>query len=124
MAAQDGSARAIADIVDFVSVHYYLRNYPRQGLAVVLNELKGWTRKPLVVEEAGHPTSEGFGDDAAQARFMSDAKQAVRSTDTSGLLVWTLYDFPQHAGNSEGHYGLFRADDSAKPAAGVFKNDR
>jgi hypothetical protein len=122
MAAQDGSAPAVVDMVDFVSVHYYLRNYPRQSLGAVLNELKGWTRKPLVVEEAGHPTSEGFGDDAAQERFMLDVMQAVKSTDTSGLLVWTLYDFPQHASNSEGHYGLFRADDSAKPVVEVFRD--
>ncbi|HKP54544.1 MAG TPA: cellulase family glycosylhydrolase [Chloroflexia bacterium] len=121
-AAWDGSAPVVADMVDFVSVHYYLRNYPGRDLVAVLNELKGRTRKPLVVEEAGHPTSAGFGDDAVQARFMADVIRDVRATDISGLLVWTLYDFPQHVGNSEGHYGLFRADDSAKPAVEAFKH--
>ena len=109
-------------IVDFVSVHYYLRNYGGTSLETVLKGLKAQTRKPIVVEEAGYATYEDTGTEQDQAKFVGDVMSAVKRTNTSGALMWTLYDFPAHATNSEGHYGLFRADDTPKPAAAIFKS--
>jgi endo-1,4-beta-mannosidase len=114
------AGRSVAGIVDFVSVHYYLRNYKDQAPEAVIRNMKEQTRKPVLVEEAGQPTISGFGDDDDQARFLGDVMHAVIATDTSGLLAWTLYDWPRHAGNSEGHYGFYRADDTPKPAAQTF----
>lgn len=118
---QPAGGLTVTGLVDFVSIHYYLRNYRDKSLETVLRELRAQTRKPLLVEEAGQPTITGFGDDAEQARFISDTMRAVTATNTSGALVWTLYDWPRHADNSEGHYGLLRPDDTAKPAADAFR---
>jgi endo-1,4-beta-mannosidase len=114
----------VVDLVDFVSVHYYTRNYPGESLYTVLEGMKKLTRKPIVVEEIGQATLIGgidmSGDDEMQAGFMSDALDGVQTANVSGMLVWTLYDFPSHANGSEGYYGLVRADDTWKPAAEVF----
>ena len=112
----------LLDIVDFASVHYYSRNYGQTSLSTVLTQMKGQTRKPLLVEEAGYATLEGPQSEQEQARFVGDVMSAVRTTNTSGALVWTLYDFPAHADNSEGHYGLFRPDDTQKPAVDTFRD--
>src|SRR5262249_14848640 len=82
----DTAGLRVTSLVDFVSVHYYLRNYPGKSAETVLAELKTQTRKPLLIEEAGQPTITGFGDDADQAHFISDVMHSVVSTNTSGAL--------------------------------------
>ncbi len=115
----------VNDLVDFVSVHYYTRNYPGTSLYNVLQATKQLTNKPIVVEEIGQATLPGgedmSGDEDVQARFLDEALQGARAANASGVLVWTLYDFPSHANGSEGHYGLVREDDTLKPAAEVFR---
>ena len=108
-------------LVDFISFHYYSRNYPGRSLRDVLLELRSWTDKPLLVEEAGQSSAgEGAGSEEAERAFyantLPDAAEGV------GLLGWTLHDFPNHAANSEGHYGLYRSDDTAKPAITTFRD--
>ena len=109
----------VLGMVDFVSVHYYKRNYGNKSAADVLRDLRKVTRKPILVEEAGDSTVDGTTGEEEQARFLGVVMSDVQAVDASGALVWTLYDFPAHATNSEGHYGLFRADDTPKPGAGV-----
>lgn len=115
----------VADMVDFLSVHYYTRNYPGKSLWAVLDETKQRTSKPIVVEEMGQATLVGgvdeSADEAVQAQFLNEAMGGAQAADVSGVLIWTLYDFPTHANGSEGYYGLLRADDTPKPAAEVFK---
>ncbi|MEO8288619.1 MAG: hypothetical protein ABI670_19550 [Chloroflexota bacterium] len=108
------------DIVDFVSVHYYKRNYGGKSAASVLRDLKKLTRKPILIEEAGESTLDNPDGDAEQARFLAQVMRDAIETDTSGVLIWTLYDFPTHSTNSEGYYGVLRADDTPKPAAAIF----
>lgn len=114
----------VADLVDFLSVHYYTRNYPGKSLYDVLNETQAITNKPIVIEEIGQATLPGgvdaSGDDAAQAEFLRKAIEDAHAARVSGLLVWTLYDFPTHGNGSEGHYGVIRANDTRKPSAEVF----
>lgn len=116
----------VADLVDFVSVHYYERNYSGKRLYSVLEEMKQVTYKPIVVEEIGQATLVGgadmSGDDESQVSFLHKAVEDAQAARVSGLLVWTLYDFPNHADSSEGHYGLLRADDTLKPGADIFLN--
>jgi hypothetical protein len=118
-----GNDSRVLDMVDFVSVHYYPRNYTGESLETVLSGLKWQTRKPIVVEEAGYATTEKPESEQEQARFISNTMSASARSGASGVLVWTLYDFPRHATNSEGHYGLLRVDDSPKPAADAFSRD-
>lgn len=118
LAAADAS---VLKIVDFVSVHYYGRNYRNQEIATVLNALRQQTHKPILLEEAGQATSPDSGTETEQAHFVEQMLQAVVSTDTSGVLIWTLYDWPSHANGSEGFYGVLRANDTAKPAAEIFR---
>jgi Cellulase (glycosyl hydrolase family 5) len=118
--AQGKNQETVAGLVDFVSVHYYLRNYRDQGPEAVIREMKAQTHKPVLVEEAGQPTFPGFGDDGDQARFVGDVMRAVVATNAAGMLAWTLYEWPRHAGNSEGHYGFYQPDDTPKPATQAF----
>jgi hypothetical protein len=51
---------------------------------------------------------------------VGDVLRAASATNTTGVLVWTLYDFPTHANSYEGYFGLLRKDESLKPAAQIF----
>jgi hypothetical protein len=114
----------VADLADFISVHYYIRNYHGRSLYDVLKETQQLTGKPIVVEEIGQATLPGgidmSADDTTQAIFLRTAIDDTHAAGISGMLVWTLYDFPTHANGAEGHYGLIRVDDTKKPAADVF----
>lgn len=117
----------VADLADFLSVHYYTRNYAGKSLYDVLKDTRQLSNKPIVVEEIGQATLIGgvdqAGDEPEQAQFLATAMQDTKAADISGMLVWTLYDFPTHSNGSEGHYGLIRADDTRKPAADVYANN-
>ncbi|MEO5951841.1 MAG: cellulase family glycosylhydrolase, partial [Chloroflexia bacterium] len=83
----------VADLVDFISVHYYTRNYPGKNLYDVLKESRQKTCKPIVIEEIGQATLPGgvdmSADDTTQANFLRAAIEDVKASNVSGLLVWT-----------------------------------
>ena len=116
----DPAGRTVLGLVDVVALHHYAHNDRNADTQAVLDDLRAVTRKPLVIEEAGEATFPGAGDEQSQTALIGDVLSSVRPGDAAGALVWDLYDWPAHAGDPEGHYGLLRADDTAKPAAGVF----
>lgn len=116
-----GGHEGVLSIVDFASFHYYSRNYPGRSVAAVLREVHGWTNRPILIEEAGQATAgDAVSSDEAARAFYANTLPA--SAQAAGLLGWTLHDFPQHGGGSEGYYGLYRADDTAKLAATAFRD--
>ena len=93
---------------------------------------------PVWVGETGYPTTttaSGYGgvpltdsaQEAAQAHFLATAAWAARAARLPPIGVWALDDLvpaavPDHAvsgSDPELHFGLFRVDGTAKPAAGV-----
>jgi hypothetical protein len=91
---------------------------------------------PVWIGEAGYPTTtivSGCGgvpltasaQEAAQRHFFSVVSWATRATDSPAAGVWVLDDMipqavpdrPVKDTNPELHFGLFRLDGSAKPAA-------
>ncbi len=116
--------RRVIDYSDFVSVHIY--NAPdaiRQ-----LDELRRHTSKPIVLQEFGWPTGpkcsvRDYTEDS-QAQVYRSMLAAAESR-VAGIISWTLRDY--HAGPTrrwdtrEEHYGLYRPDDSLKPAGELFR---
>ncbi len=115
--------RRVIDYSDVVSVHIYnAADTERQ-----LYELRTHTDKPILLQEFGWPSGPQCilreYNEETQAwvyRTMLEAAQG----EVAGVVAWTLRDF--HAGPTmrwdtrEEHYGLFRPDDSLKPAAEAF----
>jgi hypothetical protein len=95
---------------------------------------------PVWVGETGYPTTpalSGYGgvartasaQEAAQAHYLAASASAARSEGLPPVGVWVLDDFvptalpspPANGDDPELHYGLFRADGSAKPAVRVVR---
>ena len=95
---------------------------------------------PVRVGETGYPTTTartGFGgvprtrsaQEAAQAHFLASVAWAARAAGLPPVGVWVLDDLAADAvpdrrveeDDPELHYGLFRTDGSAKPAAAVVR---
>ena len=124
------NAAQLADVVDFVSFHYYA---PAADLPEKYAELQtAVPQKPIVLTEFGLPTWNPFwfpGGHTAeeQAKYYADIRQALTQTDSSGYLAWTLYDFSHVPSSVVGfipwrvapqkHLGLVAADGTLKPAA-------
>jgi hypothetical protein len=96
--------------------------------------------QPLWVGETGYPTttaSTGYGgvpltdsaQEAAQAHFLATASWAAHAAGLPAIGVWALDDLVPSAvpdrsappSDPELHFGLFRADGTAKPAASVIR---
>jgi hypothetical protein len=95
---------------------------------------------PLRVGETGYPTTKtlsGYGgvprtpsgQEAAQAHFFASVAWAARAAGLPPVGVWVLNDLDPSAvpdrtvvdDDPELHYGLYRTDGSAKPAAAVVR---
>ncbi len=116
------AAQGVGGIVDYVSFHYYEHNYYDRDLTSLLTEMRGYTDKPLLVEEIGHPsggTDLPHATEDLQRAFF--ARMIPEANDSAGALAWSLLDWPALAG-SEAHFGLYHADYTPKPAAAVFRD--
>jgi hypothetical protein len=117
------------DFVDFASFHTYNAGTLTQQIA----EIKGWTDKPILLEEMGWPTGLGGEEPRPGAKFDEPTQTFLYESmlrdsighDIAGVVQWTLWDYwggktyliPGH----ERYFGLVRPDGSFKPAAAVFK---
>ncbi|MDQ3929651.1 MAG: hypothetical protein M3328_10965, partial [Chloroflexota bacterium] len=127
---KDKRGRSVLDFVDFVSLHCY----DAHALPAQVEALRARTNKPIVLEEMGWPTSPGEQvppegarfDEATQNYFYTEMLEEARKLDLAGVVQWTLIDFVPRTtakvANFEEHFGLYRLDGSAKPAADIFKN--
>jgi hypothetical protein len=112
--------RRVIDYSDVISLH----NYNADDMARQIDEVRRRTNKPILLGEFGWPSGPaclqtGYTE-AEQARVYRTALAAARSR-VAGVVAWTLRDY--EAGPTgrwdtrEEHYGLFRSDDTLKPAA-------
>jgi hypothetical protein len=117
--------RRAVDFSDLVSVHIY-----DAGAAVrQIDAIRARTGRPILVEEFGWPTDTPClapnWNEATQVQLYRDVMAAARS-GAAGAVAWTLRDYDQAAGmrwdSHEEHMGLYRPDDSLKPAAAVFQS--
>lgn len=112
------------DYSDVVSVHIY--NAP--DAARQLDELRTYTDKPILLQEFGWPSGPGCINlsyrEETQEWVYRTVLQAAEGR-VAGVFAWTLYDY--HAGPTlrwdtrEEHYGLYRPNDTLKPAAEAFR---
>jgi hypothetical protein len=118
------------DYVDFASFH----TYDAGTLTAQIAAIKGWTKKPILLEEMGWPTALGGEpprpnatfDEPTQSFLYESMLRDAGGHDIAGVMQWTLWDYwggkthliPGH----ERHFGLVREDGTFKPAAAVFKD--
>jgi hypothetical protein len=115
--------RRVLDYSDVISVHTYDAGKVRQ----MLDEVRAQTTKPIIIEEFGWPTDPQCiapnYNEATQAGLYRTVLEAARGR-TSGVVAWTLrdYDSPRtdRWDGREEHFGLYRADNTLKPAAQEF----
>jgi hypothetical protein len=117
LAGPDG--RRPIDYSDFISVH----SYNSGDIGRQLDELRGYTAKPLILGEFGWPTgitclNRSYTE--AEQTAMYRATLAAIQGKAAGVLAWSLRD--HHPGLSrrwdsrEEYYGLYRIDNTLKPA--------
>ncbi len=116
--------RSALDYSDLISVHIYnAADAERQ-----IYELRMKVNKPILIEEFGWPTGprcavKGYTEEAQEKAYQT-LLPAVEG-QVVGVFAWTLRDYepgPTLRWDShEEHYGLFRPDDTLKPAALVFQ---
>jgi hypothetical protein len=115
--------RRVVDYSDVVSVHIY----NAADAARQLDEVRRNTGKPLLLEEFGWPTGPECavrGYDEAQQEWMYRTTLEAARGRVAGVVAWTLRDYDPSRSHRwetrEEHYGLYRPDDSLKPAASHF----
>ncbi|RZV99364.1 MAG: hypothetical protein EX266_15185 [Rhodobacteraceae bacterium] len=126
------AAAALIDDVDVVTYHDYAAV---EGAAARLAELHVLADgKPIYVTEIGESSyslAAGLpGTEAKQAERLSRRLQALQEAD--GVMVWTLYDFPEVdptvVGASpwvrrlQSSFGILRADGTEKPGAAALRD--
>jgi hypothetical protein len=117
--------RRVVDYSDVVSVHIY--NAP--DTARQLYELRQHTNKPILLQEFGWPS----GPRCVLREYSEGTQEWVYRTilegsqgQVAGVFAWTLRDY--HAGPTirwdtrEEYYGLYRPDDTLKPAGEVYRD--
>jgi hypothetical protein len=111
--------RRVIDFSDIVSVHLYDAGDAQHALDAV----RAYTDRPILIEEFGWPTGPTCMrnyDEATQSRLYRDVLSAAQGR-AAGVVAWTLRDYdagPTDRWDSfEEHFGLFRPDNSLKPAA-------
>jgi hypothetical protein len=110
--------------LDYYDFHLY--GYSERALATIRQaQAAVGAAGPLVIGETGISTlTWGEGE---QAAFLARVFQAASAAGIRSVAPWTLYDFTSTAipdsavarTPAEYHYGLYRTDGSAKPAAAV-----
>ncbi len=119
-------AEATIPYVDFVSFHHWEE---AQRLRERVLALRGYTDKPIVLEEVGYSTY--LMDEVAQGRLLREAIQAAEYDGLAGWLIWTAFDFPPAvacdppacpaADGPELHFGLWNGDYTPKMALSVVR---
>ncbi|MEP3654750.1 MAG: hypothetical protein ABJO36_07630 [Litorimonas sp.] len=125
------SALGLNGVVDFVTYHEYGRV---DGYAERLDLIKTKSHdKPVMITELGStiwsPIRSTRAAEIKQASRLES--QLTQSFAADGVFVWTLNDF-DHVGNDvvgrrpwrkaqQKHFGLIRADGSARPAANILQ---
>jgi hypothetical protein len=115
--------RRVIDYSDVVSVHLYDAGAAERALDAV----RAHTDKPILIEEFGWPTGPRCVrnyNEATQVLLYRTVLAAAEGR-AAGVVAWTLRDYdagPTNRYNTfEEHFGLFRADDSLKPAAELLR---
>jgi hypothetical protein len=115
--------RRVVDYSDLVSIHLYDAGAARRAVETV----RAGTPKPIVVEEFGWPTGPRClrnYDEATQVVLYREVLAAAEP-QAAGVVAWTLRDYAagptDRWDHFEEHFGLFRADDSLKPAAELLR---
>ena len=126
-----------ADIVDFLSVHYFLSEVNFPTVIDTVEALAGG--KPIVVEEFGLHTQAGHPSDPHaerdQAAYYNAILSTVEADHLAGAMFWTLNDFSYIIATDERekHLGILHnssvtttevltpTDYSEKPAADVVR---
>lgn len=121
------AAKKLTEEVDFVAFHFY---EAIEALPAALSVLKAITDKPIVLEEFGMSTYNGFwnplGPGETDQKAYYEMFYEHQKRDSVHYLFWTLYDFPgipnQVAGaypwrkNKQREFGIIK-DDGAKKEA-------
>lgn len=112
--------RRIIDYSDVVSVHIY----NAADAARQLDVLRSHTSKPIILQEFGWPSGPPCAHpDYTESQQAHVYRQTLAAAEgrVAGVFAWTLRDYdagPTMRWDSrEEHYGLFRPDDTLKPAA-------
>jgi hypothetical protein len=115
--------RRAIDYSDLVSVHFYDAGVAQQALETI----RANTGKPILVEEFGWPTGPRCVrnyDEATQVILYRAVLDAARQ-HAVGVVAWTLRDYDAGPTDRwdgfEEHFGLYRPDDSLKPAAELLR---
>ncbi|NJP06670.1 MAG: cellulase family glycosylhydrolase, partial [Chloroflexaceae bacterium] len=121
--APDG--RSVIDISDVVSVHIY----NAADAARQLDEIRARTNKPILLQEFGWPSGPPCTvPDYTEWQQAQVYRQTISAAEgrVAGIFAWTLRDYDAGPSmrwdNREEHYGLYRRDDSLKPAAFTFRD--
>lgn len=116
--------RRVIDYSDVISFH----NYNAADTERQLYEIRQHTSKPILLQEfgwpSGPPCSKPEYTEAEQAQMYQETLQAAEGR-VAGVFAWNLRDYdagPTMRWDSrEEHYGLYRPDDTLKPAAIPFR---
>jgi hypothetical protein len=116
--------RRVVDYSDLISIHLYDAGAARRALETV----RAGTTKPIIVEEFGWPTGPRClrnYDEATQVVLYREVLAAAEPY-AAGVVAWTLRDYDagptDRWDHFEEHFGLFRADNSLKPAAELLRS--
>ncbi len=117
--------RRVIDYSDVISVHIYNASDAERQLY----ELRTYTDKPILLQEFGWPTGPPCAvhnyTEADQTEMYRTMLEAVEGR-VVGVFAWTLRDYDagptRRWDTREEHYGLYRPDDSLKPAALIFRD--
>lgn len=127
------AAKNLTEAVDFIAFHYYdaIEDFPG-----AISELQAITQKPIVVEEFGLSTYDGFwnpfGPDEEGQKSYYQAFLNHQKRDSIHYLFWTLYDFPDVPDKVAGRipwrkskqreFGIIKGDGAKKEAFHVLKS--
>ncbi|GIF26537.1 hypothetical protein BJ973_000981 [Actinoplanes tereljensis] len=111
--------------LDYYDFHLY--GYSERALTTIKQAKAVVGSAPLVIGETG--TSTLAVTEGEQAAFLARVFQAAAAAGVGSVAPWTLYDFTANAipdsavakVPAEYHYGLYRTDGTAKPAAAAVK---
>jgi hypothetical protein len=115
--------RRVIDYSDLISVHFYDAGAVERALEAV----RAHTAKPILIEEFGWPTEPRCVrnyNEATQVLLYRTVLEAAE-TRAAGVVAWTLRDYDAGPTNRydsfEEHFGLFRPDNSLKPAGELLR---
>jgi len=117
--------RRPVDYIDFVSLH----NYNAADAARQLDELRTYTKKPIVIGEFGWPTGPMCavpGYTEAQQAWVYRETLRQSAGRVAGVIGWTLRDYDPllttRWETREEFYGLVRPNGTLKPAADALRD--